>query len=312
MVPDERVQSVRAFNRFYTRVLGVLAEGLNDTPYSLTETRVLFELSQRESTEVTQLRRDLGLDAGYLSRLLARFDSDGLVSRDKSTADGRRQVAALTDAGRTTMKMLNERSEAEVHRLLDPLGEGEQREIVKAMDVIRQRIERTPPENAWHNTVVLRPPRPGDLGWVVERNGALYAHEYQWGRPYEALVARIVADYAENHDPAYEAGWIAEINGERVGSVFCTRKDNTTAKLRLLLVEPIARGMGVGGRLVDECLRFATSVGYRTIQLWTMNVLLSARRIYQQRGFRLVESEHHDLFAPGQTGETWSKELYDP
>ncbi|ALG14351.1 bifunctional helix-turn-helix transcriptional regulator/GNAT family N-acetyltransferase [Kibdelosporangium phytohabitans] len=307
MIPDERVQSVREFNRFYTRVLGVLAEGLNDTPYSLTESRVLFELSQRESTEVTALRRDLGLDAGYLSRLLARFESDGLVSRDKSATDARRQVAGLTEAGQSTMKMLNERSDAEVHRLLDPLGDDDQRELVAAMDVIRRRLTK----NRQDNAVVLRPPRPGDLGWVVERNGALYAQEHQWGATYEAVVARIVADYAAGHDPAREAGWIAEINGERAGSVFCTRKDNDTAKLRLLLVEPSARGMGVGGRLVDECLRFATSVGYRTIELWTMNVLISARRIYQSRGFTLVESEHHDTFAPGQTAETWRKELYD-
>ncbi|ONI72886.1 MarR family transcriptional regulator [Actinosynnema sp. ALI-1.44] len=307
MIPDERVQSIREFNRFYTRVLGVLAEGLNETPYSLTESRVLYELSQREHTEVTTLRRDLGLDAGYLSRLLSRFEADGLVDRDKSATDGRRQVAGLTEVGRTTMKMLNERSEAAVHRLLDPLGDNDQRELVTAMDVIRRRLDATHRDN----TVVLRPPRPGDLGWVVERNGALYAQERQWGRPYEAVVARIIADFAANHDPEYEAGWIAEINGERVGSVFCTRKDNVTAKLRLLLVEPTARGMGVGGRLVDECLRFATSVGYRTIQLWTMNVLTSARRIYQSRGFTVVESERHDDFAPGQTAETWSKDLDD-
>jgi DNA-binding MarR family transcriptional regulator/ribosomal protein S18 acetylase RimI-like enzyme len=307
MVSDARVQAVRQFNRFYTRVLGVLAEGLNNTPYSLTEARVLFELSQREHTEVTALRRDLGLDPGYLSRLLARFESDGLVSRDKSATDGRRQVAGLTEAGHTTMKMLNERSEAEVRALLDPLGEEDQRKLVAAMETIRERLDRTRKDN----TVVLRAPRPGDLGWVVERNGALYAQEYQWGPGYEALVARIIADYAENHDPAQEGGWIAEINGERVGSIFCTRQDNTTAKLRLLLVEPSARSMGVGGRLVDECLRFATSIGYRTIELWTISVLTAARRIYQQRGFTLVSTEPHDAFAPGQTAETWRKELYD-
>lgn len=307
MVPDARVQSVREFNRFYTRILGVLAEGLMETPYSLTESRVLFELSQRDDTEVTALRRDLGLDAGYLSRLLARFESDGLIFRGRSASDARRQVAGLTESGRATMKMLNERSDAQVHALLDPLGEEDQRKLVAAMDAIRQRLDKSRKDN----TVVLRPPCPGDLGWVVERNGALYAQEYQWGAPYEALVARIVADYAENHDPAQEAGWIAEINGERVGSIFCTRKDNTTAKLRLLLVEPSARGMGVGGRLVDECLRFATSIGYRTIELWTMNVLTAARRIYRQRGFTMVESEHHDAFRPGQTAETWRKDLYD-
>ncbi|SMC95426.1 DNA-binding transcriptional regulator, MarR family [Kibdelosporangium aridum] len=307
LVSDARIQSVRQFNRFYTQVLGVLAEGLMDTPYSLTESRVLFELSQRDNTEVTALRRDLGLDAGYLSRLLARFESDGLVSRGKSASDARRQVAGLTESGRTTMKMLNERSDTQVRELLAPLGEEDQRKLVAAMDTIRQRLGRSRQDN----TIVLRPPGPGDLGWVVERNGALYAQEYQWGSAYEALVARIIADYAENHDPAQEAGWIAEINGERVGSVFCTRKDNTTAKLRLLLVEPSARGMGVGGRLVDECLRFATSIGYRTIELWTVNVLTAARRIYQQRGFTMVASEHHDAFAPGQRAETWRKDLYD-
>jgi DNA-binding MarR family transcriptional regulator/GNAT superfamily N-acetyltransferase len=266
---------------------------------------VLFELNQREDIEVTALRRELDLDAGYLSRLLARFQSDGLVTRDRSAADARRQVITLTETGRATAKMLDERANEQVQRLLGGMSEGEQDKFVAAMDLIRERLEDTPKGR----TVVLRPPMPGDFGWVIERHGALYSQEYGWGRDYEALIARIVADYVAGHDSEREAAWIAEVNGERVGSVFCVRKDDTTAKLRLLLVEPSARGLGVGARLVDECLKFATLIGYRTIELWTNSVLTSARNIYAARGFQLVRSEPHHQFGTGLVGETWSLKL---
>ncbi|GAB3913113.1 helix-turn-helix domain-containing GNAT family N-acetyltransferase [Kibdelosporangium lantanae] len=308
MVSASDVQTVRQFNRSYTKVLGMLAEGLTDTPYSLTEARVLFELNQTESLEVTALRRDLGLDAGYLSRLLARFQTDGLVTRGRSATDARRQVIELTDAGRAAAKLLDERASEQVEHLLGTLSEDDQRAVVDAMTAIQQRLESTTRDT----TVVLRPPRPGDFGWVIERNGALYAQEYGWDASYEALVARIVADYAENHDPRREAAWIAEVNGERVGCVFCVRKDDTTAKLRLLLVEPGARGLGVGGRLVDECVRFATLIGYRTIELWTNSVLTAARRIYTTRGFTLVDSAPHHSFGHRLVGETWVRELGKP
>ena len=300
-----RISAVRRFNRGYTKILGMLAEGLVDTPYSLTEARVLFELNQRDNTEVTALRTELDLDAGYLSRLLARFETDGLITRGKSAADGRRQVIDLTEPGRTAAKMLDERANDQVRDLLDRLTDDDQRKLVAAMDLIRERLEGTPSDRM----MVLRPPAPGDFGWVIERHGAIYAQEYRWDLSYEALVARIVADYAEKHDPAREAAWIAEVNGERVGSVFCVRKDDTTAKLRLLLVEPSARGLGVGGRLVDECLRFATLSGYRTIELWTNSVLTGARRIYRDRGFKLTESTPHHSFGHDLIGETWRLDL---
>jgi DNA-binding MarR family transcriptional regulator/GNAT superfamily N-acetyltransferase len=307
MVPGARVQAVRQFNRYYTKILGVLDEGINQTPYTLTETRVLFELSRRENTEVTALRKDLDLDAGYLSRLLARFESDGLISRGKSATDGRRQLASLTESGRSTMAMLNERSDKQVCEMLKDLSEEDQVKLVDAMGMILHKLTREPRTR----TVVLRPPGPGDYGWVIERHGAIYAQEYGWGANYEALVARIVADYADGHDPAKEAAWIAEIDGERVGSIFCVRKDEHTAKLRLLLVEPSARGIGLGARLVDECLKFAASTGYQTIELWTNSVLAVARKIYADRGFTMVGSEQDPVFPADQTSETWRKPLCD-
>jgi DNA-binding MarR family transcriptional regulator/N-acetylglutamate synthase-like GNAT family acetyltransferase len=308
MIPATRIRTVRAFNRRYTKVLGVLAEGLMRTPYSLTEARVLFELYQEAEVEVTALRRELDLDPGYLSRLLARFEADGLITRGRSAADARRQVVALTGAGTAAAKDLDERADDQIRELLGRLTDEDQDRLAGAMDVIRERIEGLPGER----TVVLRPPRAGDYGWVIHRNGVIYAQEYRWDVSYEALVARIVADYAENHDPAREAAWIAEVDGERVGCVFCVRTDNTddtVAKLRLLLVEPSARGLGVGTRLVDECVRFARSAGYQTLELWTNDVLTAARRIYQNAGFTLVDAEPHKSFGHDLIGETWRLSL---
>jgi DNA-binding MarR family transcriptional regulator/GNAT superfamily N-acetyltransferase len=305
MVLAAHIHAVRRFNRCYTKILGMLAEGLVETPYSLTEARVLFELNQQDNTEVTELRRELDLDAGYLSRLLARFETDGLVTRGRSATDGRRQVIDLTETGRMAAKMLAERTNEQVGALLGRMSEDDQQKVVDAMETIRERLAPAPKST----TVVLRPPRPGDLGWIIQRNGAIYAQEYQWDASYEALVARIVADYAEKHDAAKEAVWIAEVDGERAGCVFCVRKDDATAKLRLLLVEPSARGKGVGARLVDECVRFATSSGYRTIELWTNSVLTSARRIYESRGFTLAETAPHHSFGQALVGETWRLDL---
>ncbi|HZB34125.1 MAG TPA: bifunctional helix-turn-helix transcriptional regulator/GNAT family N-acetyltransferase, partial [Streptosporangiaceae bacterium] len=240
------IARVRAFNRFYTSVIGVLSEGLLDSPYSLTEARVIFELAQREATEVTALRRDLGIDAGYLSRLLARFETDGLITRARSAADGRRQVIRLTAVGRAAYDVLDERSAAEVHRLLQPLNGERRRRLVAAMDTIEEILAgaRRP------RSYVLRPLRPGDFGWVVHRHGVRYATEYGWDATFEALVARVVADYIDKHDARRENAWIAEVAGEPVGCVFCVRRDDATAQLRLLLVEPSCRGMGIGTRLV--------------------------------------------------------------
>ncbi len=304
-VPVDRISAVRAFNRSYTKFLGALNEHLLSTPYSLTEARVLFELGQRDETEVAELRRAIGLDAGYLSRLLARFEESGLVRRGRSSSDARRQLIRLTGKGKDTFRVLDTKSAAQIRTLLGDLADDEQQRLVDAMDMIRRRLARADarPE------VRLRPPAAGDHGWVIERNGALYAQEHGWDSSYEALVARIVAGYLDQHDPEREAAWVAELHGERVGAVFCVRKDDETAKLRLLHVEPSARGAGVGTVLVDECVRFARAAGYRAIELWTVSVLAPARRIYQRAGFELVDEDTADRFGHRLTGQTWRREL---
>ncbi|HEX6472948.1 MAG TPA: helix-turn-helix domain-containing GNAT family N-acetyltransferase [Streptosporangiaceae bacterium] len=302
---DDAIARVRAFNRFYTNVIGVLREGLLDSPYSLTEARVIFELAQREATEVADLRRSLDLDAGYLSRLLARFETDGLVTRTRSAADARRQVITLTDAGRAAYGTLDERSADEVRALLQPLTGERRRRLITAMDAVEEILSapRRP------QSYVLRPPRPGDYGWVVHRHGVLYAEEYGWDATFEALVARVVADYVDKHDPRRENAWIAEVAGEPVGCVFCVRRDDTTAQLRLLLVEPTCRGMGIGSRLVDECLAFARGAGYKSIMLWTNDVLADARRVYQRAGFQLADEGSHHSFGHDLIEQVWRRDL---
>jgi DNA-binding MarR family transcriptional regulator/predicted N-acetyltransferase YhbS len=304
-VPASHVAAVRAFNRSYTKFLGVLNEHLYDTPFSLTEARVLFELGQRDETEVAELRRTIGLDAGYLSRLLARFEESGLIRRDRSGSDARRQVIRLTNPGHDTFRVLDTKSVAQIRDLLSDLTAAEQTRLIEAMDLIRHRIDR-PTDRP---DVRLRAPAPGDFGWVIERNGALYASEHGFDSSYEALVAKIVAEYLAEHDPDREAAWVAELNGERVGAVFCVRKDETTAKLRLLHVEPSARGAGVGSVLVDECVRFAKSAGYRSMELWTVSLLAPARRIYQRAGFKLVAEDTARRFGHELTGQTWRLDL---
>jgi DNA-binding MarR family transcriptional regulator/GNAT superfamily N-acetyltransferase len=302
---DDRVASVRAFNRFYTGIIGLLGEGLLDTPYSLTEARIVFELAQRDTTEVSELRRVVGVDAGYLSRLLSRFEADGLVARERSSTDGRRQVVKLTSAGRRTFRTLDARTAADVRTLVSELSDDDQRRLIGAMATIRGVLDgadRAP-------TVVLRPPDPGDFGWIVERNAALYAEEYGWDGTYETLVARIVADFMEHHEPGRERAWIAEVDGAPAGCVLCVRKDDDVAQLRLLLVEPRARGLGIGTRLVDECLRFARRAGYARMILWTNDVLVDARRIYERAGFELVEEEPHHSFGHDLVGQIWERSL---
>jgi DNA-binding MarR family transcriptional regulator/GNAT superfamily N-acetyltransferase len=293
--------AVREFNRFYTNVLGLLREGLLDTPYSLTEARVIFELARQDTAEVAALRRSLDIDAGYMSRILARFAADGLITRERVRSDGRRQVIGLTGTGREAFRMLDRSASDQVRAMLAALTEDGQQRLTSAMAAIRESIEGSARPAAF----VLRPPRPGDLGWVVHRNGALYAQEYGWDSSYEALVARVVADYAARADPAREAAWIAELDGEPAGCVFCMRKTDTTAQLRLLLAEPRARGMGLGGHLVAECVSFARRAGYAEIVLWTNDVLTAARRIYQRAGFRLTASAAHHSFGHDLVGEDW-------
>jgi DNA-binding MarR family transcriptional regulator/GNAT superfamily N-acetyltransferase len=299
------VSQLRAFNRFYTRVIGVLEEGLLRTPYSLTEARVIFELAQRPETDLGELRRTLDIDAGYLSRIISRFESDGLLVNDRSTTDGRRHVIRLTRAGGRVFETLNRRSADENEQLLAKLSQEQRQRLLEAMTVIRNLLEDAPNRH----TVTLRSLESGDYGWVVERHGALYRQEYGWDETFEALVARIVADYIDHRDPLRENAWIAEVNGERVGCIFCVKKSEKIAQLRILLVEPHARGAGVGTRLVDECLRFARGAGYIEMMLWTNDILVDARRIYERFGFKLIEEERHHSFGKDLVGQNWAVTL---
>jgi DNA-binding MarR family transcriptional regulator/GNAT superfamily N-acetyltransferase len=299
-VSDGRVRAVREFNRVYTNLIGLLRGGYLDSPYSLTEARVLFELAQDGPCEISALRRLVDIDAGYLSRILARFEADGLVTRERSTADARRRVITLTAAGQQAFRVLDQRSAEQIGTLLGRLTEAEQQRLIEAMATIREVAGRRGRPAAF----VLRAPRPGDLGWVVQRNAALYAQEYGWDSSYETLVARIIADFAERDDRR-EAAWIAELDGAPAGCVFCMRESDSVARLRLLLLEPQARGLGLGERLVAECLAFARRTGYTEIVLWTNDVLAAARRIYQRAGFELVESGRHHSFGHDLIGQTW-------
>ncbi len=301
----DRVSAVRAFNRFYTDVIGVLRKGLLRSPYSLTEARVIFELAQRDVTEVVELRRLLDIDAGYLSRILARFEAGGLAARRRSGTDGRRQLIRLTDQGRAAFEMLDARSADETRALLSRLDELGQRRLVAAMGAIRQLLEAP----AGPAPFVLRPPAAGDLGWLVHRHGVLYAREYGWDDTFEALVARIVADYVDNRDPRRESAWIAELGGQPVGCVLCVKRQDDVAQLRCLLVEPDARGVGVGAGLVDQCVVFARQAGYERLTLWTNDVLEQARRVYERAGFELVEEHRHHSFGHRLTGQHWSRTL---
>lgn len=303
---DERVAAVRRFNRFYTQRIGVLPEGYLGSPFSLTEARVLYELAQREAPTAGELAADLGLDPGYMSRILQRFQKRGLIDRRRSEADGRRGVLSLTEEGWRAFEPLAARSRQQVGEMLGGLSPLEQERLVEAMRTIEGLLGSRPEPRV---PFLLRPPRPGDLGWVVHRHGTLYAQEYGWNEEFEALVAGIVAQFVREHDPNRERCWIAEREGQAVGSVFLVRKSEAVAQLRLLLVEPEARGLGIGGYLVDECVRFARAVGYRRITLWTQSVLTAARRIYQRAGFRLVQAEPHHSFGCDLVGETWEMDL---
>ncbi len=302
---DATVAAVRGFNRFYTNVIGLLRGKYLDTPYSLTEARLLFELGQRETSEVADLRRVVDIDPGYLSRILARFSADGLITRQRSAADARRQVIGLTATGRAAIAGLDARSARQTRQMLAGLRDDDRRRLLEAMRVITGILTASPRPRGY----LLREPRPGDMGWVVQRNAAVYAQEFGWDSTYEALVARIVADYVDHREPGAEAAWIAEVDGAPAGCVFCVREDASTARLRLLLVEPGARGLGIGARLVDEVLRFARQAGYTRITLWTNDVLTGARRIYQRAGFTLDDENQHHSFGKDLTGQNWSRAL---
>jgi DNA-binding MarR family transcriptional regulator/GNAT superfamily N-acetyltransferase len=301
-----RIDAVRSFNRFFTRRIGVLREGLLHTPYSLTEARVLFEIASREQATASDFSRDLGLDPGYLSRILSGLERRGLITRAPSETDARRRILSLTSEGWEAFSVLDARSREEIAELLGGLCEEEQRRLLGAMRTIESVLDR---RLKFSEPFFVRTHEPGDMGWVVGRHGELYFREYGWDERFEALVARIAADFIDGYDPAWERCWIAEMEGERVGCVFCVRESDSVAKLRLLLVEPGARGLGLGGRLVEECVRFARSRGYETLTLWTNSVLDVARRIYEEQGFRLVEEEEHHSFGKNLVGQNWELEL---
>jgi DNA-binding MarR family transcriptional regulator/GNAT superfamily N-acetyltransferase len=314
--PDlARVEAIRRFNRFYTRRIGVLHEGLSASKFTLTESRLLWELAHRDQLTATALARDLELDAGYLSRLLRSFKERGLIKSTRATADARHQHLSLTAAGKRAFAPLNARSQADVSTLLATLGEAQQQQLLASMSGIEQMLGE--PAAARSRPVLLRPHRPGDMGWVIARHGALYADEHAFGAGFEALVARIAADFLERFDAKREACWIAERDGANIGSVFLVQaRDEAThkpmagvAQLRLLLVEPSARGLGLGERLVDECQRFARRAGYRKIMLWTNAILLAARGIYAKQGYVLVKSESHHSFGQELVGEIWELAL---
>jgi DNA-binding MarR family transcriptional regulator/GNAT superfamily N-acetyltransferase len=303
------VQDIRAFNRFYTNVIGALDYSRRlYAPYTLTESRVLYELAHSPRTDAADLRTELSLDAGYLSRILNKFEQDGLIERTASRRDPRRRRVTLTPRGRETAALLAERADESVGALLATVPSADRPRLTEAMRTVRTLLsDGRPPRR---EDVLLREPGPGDLGWIVARNAALYAAEYGFDADYEALVARIVADYAEDHDPHLERVWIAELDGRPVGCVMCVRDDvPATARLRLLLVEPEARGLGIGDRLVSAVVDFARGVGYRDLVLWTNDVLTAARRVYQRHGFVLAAEKPHRSFGKDLNGQDWRLDL---
>ncbi len=300
--PEERIGTVRQFNRFFTRQIGVLREGLLHSPYSLTEARILFELGQSNQVTASKLGRELGLDAGYLSRILARLEQQGLLEKVRSENDARQLLLSLTAAGREAFALLDQRSREEVAEMLEDLSEENQQHLLKAMQTIESLLSNG---FKFSEPFVLRPHEPGDMGWVTHRHGVLYAQEYGWDEHFEALVAQIVADFINHYNPVRERCWIAEMDGEIIGSVFVVQSSETVAKLRLLLVEPKARGLGLGTRLVEECIRFARRRGYQKLMLWTNSILLEARHIYEKTRFHLVAEEAHHSFGHDLVGETW-------
>lgn len=298
---------VRRFSRFYTRELGLLANGYLDSPFSLSEARVLYELANREHAVASELTRELQLDAGYLSRILRGFRRRGLLGATPSRADGRRTELRLTRRGRAAFAAIDARSRDDVGALLAPLAVADQERLVAAMAAVERLLGE--PGAATAGGYVLREPRAGDLGWVVQRHGAVYAEEYGWNVEFEGLVAGIVGTYVERHDPERERCWIAERDGLNAGCVFVVKHTATVAKLRLLLVEPDARGLGIGARLVDECVAFSRAAGYRRLRLWTNSVLRAARHIYEAAGFELVAEEAEHRFGKDLVFETWELRL---
>ncbi len=304
------VKAVRRFNRFYTREIGALDPYLGGA-MPLTEVRVLYELAHRAEPVASEIARDLGLDGGYLSRILRRFETQGWLTRATRAGDGRQSVLTLTPAGREAFEPLQQKSRDEATALLARLAPADQQRLIHAMETVQALLApaRAGAAAAATRTVVLRDPAPGDIGWVVQQHGEIYAREYGWNSEFEALVADIAAKFMHNFQPGREKCWIAELDGERVGAVFLCAKSATTAQLRMLLLAPRARGMGLGARLTDECIAFARAKGYRKMVLWTNSCLTAARGIYASRGFKLDKSEPYEGFGQQLVGETWSLKL---
>ncbi|HZU10148.1 MAG TPA: helix-turn-helix domain-containing GNAT family N-acetyltransferase [Pseudacidobacterium sp.] len=303
---DEEIATFRRFNRLYTRTIGTLSEGLLNSQYSLTEARVLYELAHGRMA-AREIAEELGLDPGYLSRILRKFEDMGLLKKTASTTDARQMQLSLTAKGRTAFDELDQRSNKQACDLLNQLPPSKREALVRSMREMENALSMERPSAPY----ILRQHRPGDMGWVVSRHGALYAQEYGWDEQFEALVARIVADFIINYDSRRERCWIAERNGDRLGCIFLVKhpEQNETAKLRLLLVEPSARGLGLGKALVNECVSFARTAGYKRMTLWTQSILAAAHHIYQQAGFRLVHEGPHHSFGVDLIGQTWEMEL---
>ena len=316
-VREQQALHMRRFNRFYTRQIGLLNEGLLNSPFSLTEVRTLYELAHRERSTAVELCKELGLDAGYLSRILRKFERQRLIEKNVSRQDGRQSLLSLTQKGRKVFHPLEARSTAQVSLIIGKLPPAQRENLVGAMQTIESILapgsaeRKSADGKSTGRAYVLRSHRPGDMGWVVQRHGALYAQEYDWNEQFEALVAEIVAHFLRAFDAKREACWIAERDGENVGCVFLVKHPERpgVAKLRLLVVEPTARGLGIGRRLVDECVRFATHAGYHTITLWTNSVLLAARRIYEAAGFALMSEDPHHSFGHDLVAQTWELKL---
>ncbi|USK50473.1 bifunctional helix-turn-helix transcriptional regulator/GNAT family N-acetyltransferase [Bacillus sp. CMF12] len=300
----ERINAVRHFNRFMTRQIGALREGLLHSPYSLTESRILFEIATNEDPAASSLAQELGLDAGYLSRILARFEEKGLIKKERSAKDARQRILKLTPEGEKAFSKLNERSYNEIAELLGKLSESEQQQLINAMKTVEGLISKNE-SLKFSGPYFLRQHEPGDMGWVVHKHGLLYSQEYGWDERFEALVSQIAADFINNYNPKRERCWIAEMNGEIVGSIFVVEGSEDTAKLRLLIVDQKARGLGLGSQLVEECINFSKQAGYKKLVLWTNSVLKEARLIYQKKGFQLVKEEKHHSFGHDLVGETW-------
>jgi len=302
---ESKIAAVRGFNRFYTKKIGVLRGSVLASSYSLSEARVLYELAHRKTTTAVELSRDLGLDAGYLSRILKRFASRGLVSRRRSATDGRQTVLALTPRGAEAFAPLNRRQNAEVASMLSEIPENEQERAIAAMREIQTAFS----SGANAEPYVIRSHRPGDMGWVISRHGSLYAHEYGWDATFEAYVAEVCAKFIREFNPERERCWIAERNGRTAGCVFLFDKGDNVAQLRMLIVDPEARGLGIGQRLVEECVRFARQCRYSKMLLWTIDILAAARKIYRQAGFKLIESTKTKAFGHEHFDEWWELPL---